>query len=360
MVLLLPEAPRRASAGTTLAQGLGAGLAQGASQGVDFAMKMALEKHKINQRKRLIDEVKRGGSGRSDIDVGKLAGRTETSENEDFSPNEPDPFERAEAYAAIGEHELAKIETEKAKFMQEKSGKRADKILDQVDASRKTLEGRKTDYQVAENAIKSNPGDVGSLKNFAAKSFGLDPAISNSAATFGSAMKDAFIESLKGTGSRPNQWIEQQIQLAMPGVGKSDEANLSILSLGKFKMDLEEQFNNIVDNIEDQYAAKGLPVPGDIGKRAHKQMKPYVEHRQKELAFDLRQLHEKTLGLEGMEKSAVKTVPQGTPLTPEMGVVLLAKVNGDHKKAKQLAQKLGYEFLSDPFLVSKGYEIGEE
>jgi hypothetical protein len=390
MVQIYERPPRTPSFGEQVARNLGAGVSQGLSQASDFANQIMMEKHKNKQRTDLINTIEGNKSpsaapSQQDIskkftealsgveqklgrelapqEVDQLRDAFTQSMQQDTSQSEQeqDPLRKAKQYAAANEPGLARVSTEEAKINEKRNApekeyqsKKAHDVLDKVALSKENLAQRRTDYKIAEQAIRQSPGDIGSTKNFLSDALHLPMLKTASGAAFSAAMKDAFINSIKQVpGVRPNQWIEQQVQSAMARIGQSDEANLNALALGNFKLDLEERYNEIVDALEDQYMSRGQNVPGTIGKEAYKLMKPYVEERQKELAYDMRVNFEKEQGPKAM--SSLKTVPEGTPLTVEMGQVIYEKADENKEDALKIARNLGYSIPSESFLKKRGY-----
>ena len=384
MVDILPEAP---SFGTKFARGLGAGLSQGLGQASDFANQIMMENYKNEKRNKLIGSIegtKTGGPSQQEMykqfveelpkieehigrelapqDIDQLWNHfSESMQQGQGQQREEDPLRKAKQYAALNEHDLSRVASEEAKMKEKREqpereyqSKKAHDVLDKVALSKENIEQRRTDYKIAEQAIRQSPGDIGSTKNFLSDAFHLPMLKTASGAAFSAAMKDAFINSIKQVpGVRPNQWIEQQVQSAMARIGQSDEANLNALSLGNFKLDLEERYNEIVDALEDQYMSRGQNVPGTIGKEAYKLMKPYVEERQQELAYDMRVNFEKEQGPKAM--GSLKTVPEGTPLTVEMAQVIYEKAGENQEDALKIAKNLGYSIPSESFLKKRGY-----
>lgn len=148
MVQIIPEAP---SFGMQFARSMGAGLGAGISKGADLGMQMALEKYKQKQRQELMGKIEADqsqgtakelqGQPQEDIrqkflealpQIEQAAGRELSPQDLDAiwnkmsqpqlqqqatqqSGQESDPFLKAKKYAAAGEHELARLETERAK-----------------------------------------------------------------------------------------------------------------------------------------------------------------------------------------------------------------------------------------------------
>lgn len=357
MVLVLPKVP---SFGEQFGQALGGGISQGMSQATQMAQALALEKQKMQQRQQLAESIYRQFGGEKfgqETDVAdQLAGQ-----------QKPDSFALARALTAADLPELGKIETERAKAQEKERREieveerkiargKGEKLLEKRDLSRDTLLQRQADFKIAKDAIERNPKDIASLKNFASDAFHLPQLRSAPAAAFASAMKDAFVNSIRSVpGARPNQWVEQQIQSAMARIGQSDEANLSALEIGQFKLDQEEMQNSIIDQIEDEALSKGQKITGESTREVYKRLKPYVEEKQFELGYKLKRLEEIEKGPEYMKKHILDSVPKGTPLTSETAQLLLEEAGGNEENAIKAAKKLGYEIPSNDLLKRLGY-----
>lgn len=356
MVEIIPEN----SFSSRLGAALGSGIQQGIGKAADFAAQMAMEKAKVNSALKTYQAL-RGASQNKQPFSSELKGQKETQKY--------DPYEVAQVLEAHGLHGAANIEKTRAEQeqkhlyrIQEEEAKeqraRGSKLLEKRDLSRETLLQRRADYDIAEQTILQNPKDIGSLKNFASEAFKLPQLKTAPAAAFSSAMKDAFVNSIRAIpGARPNQWVEQQVQQAMARIGQSDEANLSALAVGKYKIELEEAENQIIDEIEEELKSKGEKFTGEASKELYYRLKPVAEEKQFELAYKLKELQEKELGEKELRKRVFKSVPKGTPLTPQMAQILLEEAGNDEEKALKAAKKLGYIIPTDEQLLKFGYSF---
>jgi hypothetical protein len=334
------------------------GAQQGFSKAMDFAGQIAQEKAKIKNVLKTYQDLEEKKTSRGKISEAD----TEQQEME----YDEDPYQEAIALELAGLHNLAGIEKERASQehkqrlkMQAEEAKeerqRGAKLLERREQSRETLLQRKADYDIAEQAILQNPKDIGSLKNFASDVFHLPQLKTAPAAAFSAAMKDAFVNSIRAIpGARPNQWVEQQIQQAMARIGQSDEANLSAMAIGRYKLELEEAENQIIDEIEQEYEDRGQKFTGKASKEVFRRLKPIAEEKQFELAYKLKELQEKEMGIEKLQKNLFKSVSKGTPLTPRIAQMLLEEANGNEEKAIKAAQRLGYTIPTDQQLEKFG------
>lgn len=222
--------------------------------------------------------------------------------------------------------------------------KRAGPILAEADSLRKNIPTLRNSFETLVNAVKE--GDIGGFDlDYLANATGIEPLRSPKGALFLSAGKEFFLGNLSRAGTRPNQWIEQQLVKMQPEIGRKPEANLSVAEFMKFKLDTDEAWLKAVDTVSQEYKQNLGYVPGDVGIVADRMIKPYVEQRQKELAYDLRELHEQYQGPKTLLK--LERVPKGTPLTIQKAKVFLDRAEGDEAKAAEAARRLGYDIVGE-------------
>lgn len=403
MVLVLPNV-KRPSFSQSLGASLGKGISEGISKVGDFATQLGLEKMKMQQRQNLLSQIEGGGRrpsqpsfeqqvrpspsrnleqefleslpsieqeiGRelTQEDLGKIwdvmSAQNQMPQPQDMYQAEEDPYARAKMAALSGEHDLSRVYAEEGKQRAEELAeerkeerKGGQSLLEKRNLSRENLLQRQQDYKIAKEAILRNPSDISSVKNFLSDRFNLPGLKSAPAAIFSAAMKDAFVQSIKAIpGARPNMWVEQQIQSALARVGMSDEANLSALEIGQFKLDMEEAENNFIDELESEAEAQGRNLTGKDKKELYRRMKGFVDERQKELGFKLKTYEEKEWGPKKLRENIFNSVPKGTILTPEAAEVLLQEYDNDMEKAEKAAIRLGYDLPSEELLRKMGYE----
>lgn len=340
MVLVLPKAK---GFGEQLGEALGGGVQKGA----DFALQIGMEKFKQNQRKKLIEQIE---GGTTSLDQGK-------STPEKFAEDiKIDPFSKAmskaKQYAAAGEHDLSRQAVEEAKIIEkrqvrksEKQEDRAFKFLDRISDMSDGLPERDVALNSARQAINSDQMNaIGG--DFWADILHIPALKTASGATLDAAAKTNLIGSLKKAGARPNQFIEQQVNNAFARSGNTKEANLNKLEIAQAVKDIDQKYVDLAREMATKFKDN---LPGDLDLQVQEGLKPYVDQRMKELAYDLQENIEKDKGPEKMAK--LKEVSKGTPLTLQMRDVLFEKIGADPAnpteedidKVMKMAKRLGYE-----------------
>lgn len=138
---------------------------------------------------------------------------------------------------------------------------------------------------------------------------GFEPLRSAEGAKLKTGIKDFFLSDLTRVGTRPNQWIEQQLADALPKIGRSPEANLITSEGLKFKLDLAKKRIETIDRMAEKDREKYGFVKGDIDSRAYNEMKKYVIDRQKELQDSIKKI--KSLN-KGKKNTVVMVSPEGS------------------------------------------------
>jgi hypothetical protein len=209
---------------------------------------------------------------------------------------------------------------------------------------------------IAQGLIDQQRRDIGSgntsgLIPFLTDKLGLEAYRNPESARFKTASKERFIEglhSLGGAGARPNQFIEQQLVGAQAALGRSEEANQSVLDVEQFIKDLKTQRAKYTLEEAEKDQEKYGYERSDISRRVDKLMEAYAEQRQDEMAYDIRKRHEANMSNEQIiEEILSKKVPPDTPLTLRTARILMIKNNDDEKKAQSEAKKLGFRFPSE-------------
>lgn len=235
---------------------------------------------------------------------------------------------------------IAKEKSERSKFEsnREFESKRSLPILKKNDEARESLPVKENSLIQMKDAIRN--GDVDSIFNTLADFTGIEAFRSPEGAKFKTAGKEFFLSSLNRVGVKPNQWLEQQVSDALPKIGRSPEGNLISTELLQYDFDIEKRRVELVDELSDKFQKELGYVPGNIAKEADKQLKPYVEQRQKKLAYDLRSIQEEYNPelIENLDKAK-----PGTPLTETKARYLIQTFGDD---AEAVAKKLGYD-ISD-------------
>lgn len=205
-----------------------------------------------------------------------------------------------------------------------------------------TLQKENNDLRLGLQSVRS--GEVGGFDiNYLANSLGPlgEPLKTAKGAQLQSVSKNLLLDGIqKISGNRPNQWVEQQLQGAIPNVGKTAEANETLFTMGLAANLVEQKLIEERQNLISKYDEMGKIPPTNIEQQALKNVKPYAENVEKVRDYKLREIYEKEKGQKSLK--SLENVPRGTPLTRERAAVLTEKSGGDREKAKKTAEKLGY------------------
>lgn len=227
--------------------------------------------------------------------------------------------------------------------------KRSDPIINSAEQVVKNAPITKGLIQQQRRDIAS--GNTSGIIPFLVDKLGLEAYRDPESARFKTANKQRFVESiheLGGAGARPNQFIEQQLTQAQATLGRSEEANESVLDLEEFVQDLKLQRAELELQLAEQDNEKFGYVKSDIGQRADKLIKDFTERRQDEMAYTIRQRHEQNLSDQDLIKEIVENkIGPDTPLTMRVARILMIKNNDDEKKATAEAKKLGFKIPKD-------------
>lgn len=210
--------------------------------------------------------------------------------------------------------------------------KRSDKYLDSINTDRDSTRRGLSSLSSIESAIGRR--DLGFFSPDNLKSMaGFEKWISPEGAILNTAGKEFFIADLERVTGRPNMFLEKILSRAIPQIGKSNEANQTIVEFYKNALDLQEEKIKISDSLEDYYRQNLGYVPGNIGRLVDGQLKPYAKEKEKELVKIFQKGTEKF----GAQKG-------GKSLTSEIAQDLLREAKGDKELARKIAKKKGYTF----------------
>lgn len=121
MVQILPEVP---SFGTQIARGLGSGFSQGLAQSLQFAQ----EKAKESRRQKMLQQIESLSGNRPSSPMLSPTDSDQGTPSISGQPTmEEDPFAKAKAYAAAGEHDLSRVASEEAKQRSKEIAKHKEK-----------------------------------------------------------------------------------------------------------------------------------------------------------------------------------------------------------------------------------------
>lgn len=354
MVQFIPRGP---SFGEQLGQSIG----QGANAALQIIGQMMQEKQKQNRLSELL------GIGKQTQMGDQLAGQPPTGSSNFSNLPSQNKIALAMEFPEVA-REVREQEKEAGKERRHKetlAKERIDKSLKEADTTRSSLPGKKMSLQLFRNAIqegnvgyfsKSNLAQV--LNNLTGDKFALKPDASGSQLQF--AGKNYLIENLNRVGAKGlNQYLEKQISQAQPEIGKSREANMSVLAPMEAAYDIEKDFLDRLSNYEDMYEAMGQPMPPAVYRKAQKESADFADSRMKQLAYELAEIQETKLSDQQLMDFGTtehpKNVTAGTPLTERRATLFLKKYGFDPENpeseksqkaidiALKVAKQLGYE-----------------
>ncbi len=182
-------------------------------------------------------------------------------------------------------------EDRKLKFKTKESGhNRALKTLDKVDALGQEIPLLESSVNAMEDAIVNGDQSFWSLDNLAEMT-GLELFRTAKGGQFKTAAKTYFINDLKTSGARPNQFIEKQLADALAKVGRSQEANQTVVESFKFSNDLKKKYHETARDLEKFYDEHNDGIlPSSFSRKIEDQMKDYVEMRQESYEKKLAEL----------------------------------------------------------------------
>lgn len=176
-----------------------------------------------------------------------------------------------------GEEAKLKILTDQSK----EEVKRLEPILKKIDEQEMQSEIKANALTNITSAI--NSGETGLGLNWLAEVTGQQWLLSAKGAQFLTASKEFFLGSLSRAGTRPNQWIEQQLRTFLPQFGRSREANLVVTEILRTDADIESAFGRFVNEVIDEDRAKYGYLKPNVQARASKRWKEYADKAQDDL-----------------------------------------------------------------------------
>jgi hypothetical protein len=187
-------------------------------------------------------------------------------------------------------------------------------------------------------------GNTSGLFNFMVDKMGLEAWRNPESARFTNEVKNRFTGSLKDIpGARPNQFIERFLSTAQPLIGRSPEANLSVLDVDDFVNDVKDEHARNELKLAKEDKEKFGYAKDDISQRAWEAMGDYANRRQEKMAIDVRKRHEEGKEVGDLMLEVLRgEVPPDTPLTPKMARIFFIKNDNNETKAIAEAKKAGF------------------
>lgn len=217
---------------------------------------------------------------------------------------------------------------------------RSKNFLNEIDSQRQAISNKERALQQLDSALESGETGGFSIDNIA-RIFGRPELLSQSGAQLIASVKELLISNVGRVGTRPNQWIEQQIALALPDLGKSNIANKTLGEAIRGEIQLSRERIRLADQIAKEDIDKYGYERADIARRVDEALIPIQEKINDNSAYRLRELYEQEKGSSFLRKNSMKKVVEGTPLTKEMYQILKEKYQSPEQVIDN-ARKLGY------------------
>ena len=189
-------------------------------------------------------------------------------------------------------------------------------------------------------------GNTSGFYPYMVDKLGLESFRNPESARFSNEVKTKFVDSLNDIpGARPNQFIERFLSQAQPMIGRSVEANLSVMDIGDFVEDLKDEQAKLEVEIAKEDRKNFGYVKEDVSERALDRMGDFVNKRQEQMAMDIQKRHEENMEDSDLINEIISgnTIP-GSYVTPRTMKIFYLKNNKDMNKAMQEIKKLGMKF----------------
>lgn len=244
--------------------------------------------------------------------------------------------------AGIGKAVIEAKKLKQAQFNADRNfeSKESSPYLKQINDQRAAVENKSRALQQLDIALDQGETGGFSLDNIA-RIFNRPELLSQSAAQQLGSVKELLVSNIGRVGSRPNQWVEQQIASALPDLGKSKIANQTLAEAVRGEVEMAKRRIELTDELSAQDRERYGYVKGDIAARVDAAIKPFADTINSQTGYRMRELFEQEKGANYLRKNSMKKVVEGTPLTKQMYQVLKEK----YKDPAQLidnAKKLGY------------------
>lgn len=260
---------------------LGGALGQGLSSGLQMLAQDKIEKMKHQRLQNLLQELSSPSPMGSAVPTSPS---TSTIDDEKIlalgmeNPNLARLLQSQKESNIKQTESRAKREFERAKPILARADERAEGISQKTNA-----------LSLMEDAVSEGNLGFFSPDNIAELT-GIEGFRTPKGAQFISSGKEYFLGSLKRAGTRPNQWIEQQIQKMLPKIGRSEEANQTVIEALKSELAIENAQLEIIDRLSQEDEEKWGYVKGNIGQRARKELKEFADEEQKNLELRLKNI----------------------------------------------------------------------
>lgn len=185
--------------------------------------------------------------------------------------------------------QIQKGEERKEERKGERHARISEKVLIKADEQAAEIPQKTAALESMELAVKERNMGFFSRDNLA-EITGVEGLRSPEGALFLTASKEYFLGSLKRAGARPNQWIERQIQKMLPKVGRTTEANLSVVEALRADLAVENKRLELTEQLANESEEKYGYVHRNLGSQVLKKLTPFANRQQKELEQRLREI----------------------------------------------------------------------
>lgn len=223
-------------------------------------------------------------------DLDNIWSQLNQSQNQPQKPSIPeDHFSKAQQLAMMGEHDLAKVEIEQAKFAEKRNIERekrnyelAKPAFEEANLISSGLPQKEAALQNMREAISQGNLGFFSPDNLAEMT-GIEGFRSPEGAIFKTAGKEFFMSNLGRVGARGlNQWLERQLADMQPKIGRSAEANLAVTEILQADNDVARKQVELTNQLADKYERELGYIPRDLASKVEKQLTPFAVERQKQ------------------------------------------------------------------------------
>lgn len=275
-------------------QRIGKSFAEGIGSGLEALLKSKIERTQQQQKLKDFQSLFSASEG-VPSEGAPLEERSEEITDQDvFAGGLIDPtlgkaLQRRKESQEKGKEKEEELKAKEKKAKADRAWQRVKPIFARADERDELASQKSSALSTMEDAVSE--GNIGffSYDNLANLT-GIEGLRRGKGAAFTAASKEYFLGSLKRAGARPNQWIEQQILKMLPMIGRSREANLSVLEMLKTDLAVEEEQSNILNRLAEEDEANFGYIKGDVGRRTQKELKKFADTEQRKLEIKLRSI----------------------------------------------------------------------
>ncbi len=271
----------------SLAQSLGTSLGAPIGSGLRMLLNYKMQEMAKQKQSERLAELLHGTAAPSTMQIEGEVERGPIGEGGDISDEAIAMVTQSDPNLArvLQSQKESKIRHTEAKAKREMQ--RALPFLKRVDERSEILPQKESSLHLMEDAAKEGDLSYFSPDNIA-EITGVEAFRTPKGAQFISAGKEYFLGSLKRAGTRPNQWIEQQIQKMLPKIGRSRKANLTVIETLKSELEVEKKQMDLIEEIAAEDEAKYGYIRGNIAGEVRKRLKKFADEEQKDLLKRLR------------------------------------------------------------------------